>query len=267
MSDDGDSLTARVAALAAVVVLAVACNGGTADDTTDPSDAAASPDPTSDSAGSEGEASPSPTPTPTPTGTPTGPDDEGWAEHLGLTEEELEKRRASDDFLEFAEARRAREHPRFKNTHGNIGLISVSGDGFDVEDGQGISALNERDVAQDFLLPFRDILLAEGLEPALGDEIRDVGGNYVYRLARNDPQDRQLFMAVAFYRPGDDRLRARIAMAAADVEVIDADRYQAVLDVVEIDTEVTDVAVNKGWDEAYDNRVYDPVGVWLEEHR
>lgn len=272
MSDGCDSLTVRVAALvamrvaalAAVLVLAAACNGETADDRTDPSDAA-SPDVSSD-LGSDDATSASPTPTPTPTETPTGPDDEGWAEHLGLTEEELEERRASDDFLEFAEARRAREHPRFDHTHRKIGLESVPEDGLSVEKGDWGWPLNRQAVAHQFLPPFRDTLLAEDLEPAPGDQIPDVGGSYVFRIGRNDPDHRQLLMAVAFYS-SDKHYRARVAMAAAEVKINDRDRNEVELAVVELDNQVADVAVGKSWDETYENKLYDRIGNWLAKHR
>lgn len=270
MSDDGDSLTARVAALAAVVVLAVACNGGTADDTTDPSDVAASPDPTSDPAGPESQASPSPTPTPTPTETPTGPDDEGWAEHLGLTEEELEERRASDDFLEFAEARRAREHPRFDETHGGIGLEPTSGDGLEFEEGEWVEPVSPQAVARQFLLPFRDTLLAEGVEPAsevafTGDHMGPrVSGGYVNRIHRAEPDQRQILIAVAFYEGIDGEDRGRVAMAAADVDIIDPKKYQVDLTIVEFESHVADAAVAPDWSDTWSEEIADKVRAWGE---
>lgn len=264
MTDRFGSLVVRGAAMTVALMLAAACNGDAVDGSTEPSDAAASPDVAMAPSPSPDESLPSPTPT--PTAAPTGPDDEGWAEHLGLTEEELEQRRASDDFLEFAKPRRAREHPRFSHTHRRIGLQSVPGDELSVGKGDWGWPLNRQAVARQFLPPFRDTLLAEGLKPAPGKEIPGVGGSYVYRIGRDDANDRQLLMAVAFYVTGDQH-RARVAMAAADVHILDRDRNEVELTVVESDNQVADVAVGVSWEETYKKELHEPVGAWLDEYR
>lgn len=268
MTERSGSLIVRGAAAALALMLSAACTGGAADGPTEPSDAAASPD-----TATSPDAATSPTPSavearPSPTPTPTGPDDEGWAEHLGLTEEELEQRRASDDFLEFAEPRRAREHPRFDETHGDLGLEPAPGDGLEYEEGEWVRPVNPRSLASEFLLPFRDTLLAEGLEPATGVTFTGdhmgpkVDGGYVNRIGRVEANQRQILIAVAFYKGNNGEHRGRVAMAAANVDVIDAGRHQIELTLVDFNDHVADAAVGNDWSETWSDKIADKARAW-----
>lgn len=260
MSDRFRVLIVRGAAVAVALMLSAACTGDAADDRGEPSDAATPPNVAATVFPSP-DATP-PSPIPTPTETPTGPDDEGWAEHLGLTEEELEQRRASDDFLEFAKPRRAREHPRFDSTHGNLGLRPVPGDGLDVQKGQGVNPLNPRALFRNFLLPFRDSLLAEELTPVKPDKVPGSDGSYVSRAHRQKAAQRQIFVAVAFYKDDTGEIRGRVAMAAANVNIIDSARNRVELKVVDFDHNVADALVGDNWSDTWREQLADEARAW-----
>lgn len=245
--------------LAGIAVVLVGCSDA---DTTTTATATPSATPHTTSEQPEATATPvHPTAasTPTPAEIPSGPDDPGWAEHLGLTEEELERRRASDDFLEWAEPRRARESPGFVHTHGRLGWYDTNSQG-------RFAYINHQAVWQYLAQPLRDRLLAKGRP--IEEDIQGLEHKYGYlfSVTRDHDTDLQRIVIIGRYEGQEGRPRALVDQAALELESPDSDSSQRLRRARFHQRRATphDVEIDGHWEEVYERDILPALQDWVE---
>lgn len=252
MSVAGRARAAILAPLVAGALTAVGCT----DDEPDVSRATPAGTPAAEPA-------PTPTPrvpaTPTPAAVPTGPDDDGWAEHLGLTAEELAQRRASDDFLEWAEPRRARTSLGASHIFERVAWRPANDD-------TRVHFINPEEIWPSFAPQFRDHLLARGRPPSETPPGRDATHGYLHAVSRQNDAEMQRFVLVGFYE-ADGQINGLVGQVAVRL-TIDRDHELLAEGQVEATRQPPlQIALHdEPWSTVYRNDILPDVRDWAQQH-